>query len=170
LSSSSNFEAESKVRTLAMGRPRREDWVAEVDGYPIACSHHPMIEALLFSAVAVSATPVQEVRRNVVIPPPFRGVWWDTLQHCQDELSDTHLRITQDRLTFYESSGSATATRMRRAGEVVITATMEEERERWTQKFVFLLSEDGGTLTDISDPMKPFVRVRCAVAAKHDPR
>ena len=94
------------------------------------------------------------------IPVAFHGVWWDTLQHCRDGLSDTHLRIEADSLAFHESSGRVTAVQARGPREIVVGVQLQGEGETWVATYALRLSEDGRTLSDITRS-PPFVRVRC---------
>jgi hypothetical protein len=120
----------------------------------------PMARLVCTAVFAACAWP-SAVPAAPSIPAQFRGIWWDTLQHCRDELSDTHLRIDASSLNFYESRGVARHVSAKGPRTVAITAAMGEEGERWTQTFVFRLSTDGSMLTDETDPAKPLKRVRC---------
>lgn len=97
------------------------------------------------------------------IPEAFRGVWWDTLQNCRDELSDAHLRIEAGALAFHESRGPVTAVEVRGPHEIAVSVRLEGEGETWTATHVLRLSEDGRTLSDITRS-PAFNRVRCPEA------
>lgn len=115
------------------------------------------------SPVEAPAPPAPAKPAASQVPAAFLGKWDTEVKSCGTGMSDGKLTIAADRIDFYESSGPITAVAVNGPREVVISTTLSGEGETWTDKTTFRLSDDGKTLTDVSDPAEehPFVRVRC---------
>jgi len=106
----------------------------------------------------VSAAP-DHARRDVV-PVRFRGEWNANLEDCGTGLNDSRLRITADRIQFYESGGPIKAVSGRGEFEISIIAELAGEGAAWDAVHRFRLSSDHKTLIDVTGGDE-FVRYRC---------
>ncbi len=102
--------------------------------------------------------PADEDRSDVVatIPAAFHGEWNADLGACGTGASETRLRISADRVRFYESSGAVRRVEVLNPRVIDVTAEYQGEGDTWRDERRFTLSEDGNSLT-VSD----LVRYRC---------
>lgn len=98
---------------------------------------------------------------SITAPPAFQGEWRADLKACGGATDESRLTIGPDTIGFYESQGEISATRLEGEGRLAIEAMMSGEGETWVDSRVFQLSEDGQTLTDVSEGSTGLVRRRC---------
>lgn len=83
------------------------------------------------------------------IPLEFRGEYNANLNDCGTGNNDSKLRISWDRLRFWESSGKLKELLRLPDGSVVISAEMSGEGEKWMSVYQLRLSEEGKKLSVI---------------------
>lgn len=123
-----------------------------------ACS--PGEEAAPGPAPAPASEPAVSAI-SITAPPAFQGEWNADLSACGGGGDESRLTIGPDTIAFYESQGEISATRLEADGRLAIEAMMSGEGETWVDSRVFQLSEDGQTLTDVSEGSTGLVRRRC---------
>ncbi|MGB3737801.1 MAG: hypothetical protein WA948_00445, partial [Pontixanthobacter sp.] len=91
--------------------------------------------------------PTRAANRDTLaaIPAAFHGIWDYQASRC-DPSSDLYLKIEPRRVTFYESSGRASAIEPRADGGVSMDLAMRGEGETWEETANFRLSDDGDRL------------------------
>jgi len=93
------------------------------------------------------------------IPAGFRGEWNADLKACGSGRSDSRLFVSPDQVFFYESIGEVKSVVV--TGHTLeVSMEMAGEGERWDSTHRFRLSDDGKTLTDITEG-EGFARQRC---------
>lgn len=120
-----------------------------------------MTLALLFALVSA-----QGMASLLEIPRPFWGEYNDRLVDCGTGNNDSRLRISGDRLQFYESTGELRELIRNQDGSVTVIADHLGEGEIWTSVYQLRLSSDGNALTVIhphTNDMEQFEteRLRC---------
>lgn len=95
------------------------------------------------------------------IPARFQGQWVGDRQYC-DRLSDTKLRITANRIDFWESVGTVLMVKTEGDSDLAVAAQFTSEGETWTNFLRFRLSNNQQTLTTIYDDNSQFIRQRCS--------
>ncbi len=115
---------------------------------------------MLFCACAATAAERQDV-----VPSPFQGEWNANLEHCGTDLNDSPLKLSVDRIRFYESGGPIRAVVTQGELEVALIAELSGEGETWLSYWHFRLSADHTDLTDVTDDSE-FVRYRCPRSSK----
>ncbi|MDP1619185.1 hypothetical protein [Phenylobacterium sp.] len=123
-----------------------------------ACS--PGEEAQPRPASAPSADPGAPAI-SITAPPAFQGEWNADLAACGGGGDESRLTIGADTIGFYESQGQISATRLQGEGRLAVEAMMSGEGETWVDSRVFQISEDGQTLTDVTEGSTGMVRRRC---------
>jgi hypothetical protein len=98
---------------------------------------------------------------SVTAPVAFQGEWNADLSACGGNANESRLIIGADTIGFYESQGEISATRLQAENQLAIEAMMSGEGETWVDSRVFQLSEDGQTLTDVSEGSTGLMRRRC---------
>jgi len=98
---------------------------------------------------------------STTTPAAFQGEWNADLSACGGGGDESRLIIGADTIAFYESQGEISATRLEADGRLAVEAMMRGEGETWADSRVFQLSEDGQTLTDVSQGSTGLVRRRC---------
>lgn len=93
------------------------------------------------------------------IPAEFQGHWIADLSACATSQHDSNLVVEAERVTFWESSGEVKSVKVD-GRKLNIVVAMEGEGETWDGDYTFQLSEDGKTLTDVTEG-QPFARKRC---------
>lgn len=95
-----------------------------------------------------------------IIPERFHGEWNSDRSACGSGSNATRLRISGDRLQFYESVGLARRVEVEGERVIEVTAQYAGEGESWQDERRLSLSEDGDSLT-ISGSGSSLVRHRC---------
>ncbi len=98
---------------------------------------------------------------STTTPAAFQGEWNTDLSACGGGAHESRLVIGADTIRFYESQGETSATRLQADNRLAIEAMLRGAGETWADSRVFQLSEDGQTLTDVSDGAAGLVRRRC---------
>lgn len=93
------------------------------------------------------------------IPSRFHGEWNADLEACGTGSSVTRLRISADRLRFYESVGSVSEVDVVSDRVITVTAAFQGEGDTWQDERRLSLSADGNSLT-VSNGSE-LVRHRC---------
>ena len=118
--------------------------------FVLACS----IATLL---AACASAPTDD---TVGVPERFRGEWNRNLADCGTGNNDSVLKLSADRIAFYESGGQITSAFVSDVEYLAVTARMEGEGETWTGSYRFRLTDAHNTLTDVSTSTG-MVRYRC---------
>ena len=114
---------------------------------------------LLTVSLALGCAGAAEQQRT--IPVRFQGEWNSNLKDCGTDLNDSRLRISYDRIRFYESGGPAKAIVTNGEFDLAIIAELSGESESWIAFSHFRLSADHTYLTDVSGSGQGMVRYRC---------
>ena len=94
------------------------------------------------------------------IPARFHGEWNQDLSACGTGSSETRLRISGDRLRFYESAGEVSEVDIVNDRVIEVTAAYSGEGQTWTNERRLSLSPDGDTLT-VTGEGATMTRSRC---------
>ena len=94
---------------------------------------------------------------DATVPTRFQGDYAANAAACNSPAHESHLAVTATRIEFHESSGDITSVDAS-GHDIDITARVTGEGETRDVGYSFMLSEDGGTLTDTVNGMQ---RVRC---------
>ena len=133
----------------------------------------PLLSGLAIALLLVACSPGDEDQPgtapaesaasaiSITAPPAFQGEWNADLAACGGGGHESRLTIGPDTIGFYESQGQISATRLAGDGRLAIEAMMSGEGETWVDSRVFQLSEDGQTLTDVTEGSTGMVRRRC---------
>ena len=97
-------------------------------------------------ALSLAAT-LQTSPRLLEIPRPFWGEYNEVLHDCGTGNNDTRLRISWDRLRFYESEGDLRELIRHPDGSVTIAAEHRGEGQTWRTLYNLRLSPDSFRLT-----------------------
>lgn len=95
-----------------------------------------------------------------IIPARFHGEWNSDRSACGSGSNASRLRISGDRLQFYESVGLARRVEVEGERVVEVTAQYVGEGESWQDQRRLSLSEDGDSLT-VTGSGSSLVRHRC---------
>lgn len=93
------------------------------------------------------------------IPAAFHGEWNGDRADCGTGTGLTRLRISADRLRFYESVATVRDVDVESDRVITVTADYEGEGQTWQEKRRFSLSADGNSLTATNG--SSLVRYRC---------
>jgi hypothetical protein len=118
---------------------------------------------LILILVAVSATAAEQQR---AVPARFQGEWNTNLEHCGTDLNDSRLKISTDRIQFYESGGPVRTVVTQGDFDLALIAEMSGEGETWLSYRHFRLSADHTYMTDVTDKDFALVRYRCPKDSK----
>lgn len=101
------------------------------------------------TARAATDDPANETDGDLAtaIPAPFRGEWNADRAACGTGQSETRLRISGDRIRFYESVGMVSGVEIESDRVVTVTARYQGEGDTWEDERRLSLSEDGNSLT-----------------------
>ena len=97
---------------------------------------------------------------STTTPAAFQGEWNADLSACGGA-HESRLVIGAETISFYESQGRISATRLQTDNRLAVEAMMRGEGESWADSRVFELSEDGQTLADVTEGAAGLVRRRC---------
>lgn len=109
-----------------------------------------------------AAEPPADPERGDVaasIPARFHGEWNADLDACGTGASETRLRISADRVRFYESAGAVRRVEIVNSRVIDVTAEYQGEGDTWEGERRFTLSDDGNSLTVSNGG--DLVRYRC---------
>ena len=114
----------------------------------------PLLLLALVAGVASAAEKQQAV------PTRFRGEWNSSLKQCGTDLNDSRLRISANRVRFYESSGPIRAVVTEGEFGLAMISELTGEGQTWLSYHHFKLSANRAYMTDITNDAK-LVRYRC---------
>jgi hypothetical protein len=97
---------------------------------------------------------------TVGVPSRFQGEWNRNLADCGTANNDSTLKLTADRIAFYESAGPIASAIVTDRTDIAITARMEGEGDTWTSTWRLRLEDAHNTLVDITTA-NGMVRYRC---------
>ncbi|NJO56639.1 MAG: hypothetical protein HC834_10260 [Rhodospirillales bacterium] len=112
-------------------------------------------------ALLLAATGAGAAERLDAIPDRFLGEWRAVSNACADPAGETWMRISSDRIAFYESEGPVIAVVADGKETLTVTIELSGEGEVWELSRRFRLSEDQKILSDISEDSDGFDRHRC---------
>jgi hypothetical protein len=115
-----------------------------------------------FFAVAL-LSPLIALAQGSRVPRQFQGVWAADLKSCPNPEDDL-LRISADKIDFYERTGKVVTVRVRDKWTVELDLDMTGEGDSWRETLKLTLSEDRRTLKDINSSENPthhYSLVRC---------
>jgi hypothetical protein len=101
--------------------------------------------------------PAPEPEPTTTVPGKFQGTYAADAAACDADGHESHLMIGASSIEFHESSGTVTAVESS-GNDLEVTADLTGEGETRSATYMFMLSEDGQTLTDNGSGM---TRVRC---------
>lgn len=101
------------------------------------------------------------------VPDQYIGRWAGSPGACGSDADDLMLRLSKDRIAYWESEGPIVASVSRGGRELALIMELSGEGETWLATAKFELSADGQQLVDSTTiPGETIVRHRCpAVAA-----
>lgn len=114
----------------------------------------------LSTAFALSLAVASLAQGQATVPDRFRGKWTGRRDKCGIP-AEGSLAIYADRMDFYGSRGRVLAVKVVSEREVEVTLESSAEGQVWRSMRRFRLSEDGRSLTDVTEPKYQTVRVRC---------
>ena len=125
--------------------------------------------AMAFSALLITpfAAAATEEYKSFQIPPKFWGEYNSDLKYCETALSDMRLRISGNKIQFYESTGILKGQILQKNGDIIIFAEFKGEGQIWSDILQLSLSSDQKMLT-VTHPstseIKQFssIRNRCS--------
>ena len=100
---------------------------------------------------------------NATIPRAFQGTWAADAIACRMPAHESRLTLQPDRVAFYAGAGPVKSV-VADGNDITVLAELTSEGQTDETTYVFQLSDDGNTLTDISTG-PGMVRQRCADAA-----
>jgi len=118
---------------------------------------------LLLAAGGAIAADLQRT-----VPPRFQGEWNSNLVDCGTGLNDSRLRISANRIRFYESGGPTKAVVTEGEFDLALISELSGEGQTWLSYNLFRLSADHTYLTDVSND-STLVRYRCPKGTKLRP-
>lgn len=118
-------------------------------------------------AVLLTSEPVGAVSGAAQVPDQYIGQWAGRPESCGSDADDLTLRISKERIAYWESEGPILASVSRGARDLALIIELSGEGETWLATAKFELSADGQQLVDSTTiPGESIVRHRCpAVAA-----
>lgn len=114
----------------------------------------------LWIAFALSFVAPVMAQGQATIPDGFRGTWAGSHDKCGVP-SEGRLTVYADRIGFYESRGRVLAVKVISEREVEVSLELSGEGQVWRRTVRYRLSEDGRSMTDVTEPKYQTVRVRC---------
>ena len=130
---------------------------------PLGESRMIRLFVMVLVVIASSATAAEQSR---AVPARFQGEWNANLEQCGTGLNDSRLRISADRIRFYESGGPVRAVVTRGEFDLALIAELSGESESRLSYRHFRLSADHKYLADVTDTDSALVRYRCPMASK----
>ena len=121
---------------------------------------------MIFSTLLALGAAVQDRPQLFEIPRAFWGEYNERLADCGTGNNDSRLRISWDRIRFYESTGELRGLIRQPDGSVVLVAEHHGEGQSWESTYQLRLAPDGSSLTVVhpqTDQMEQseHTRLRC---------
>lgn len=121
-------------------------------------------------AVIVASAPVGATSDPPRVPDQYIGQWAGRPDSCGSDADDLTLRISKDRIAYWESEGPILASVSRGARDLALIIELSGEGETWLATAKFELSTDGQQLVDSTTiPGESVVRHRCPTVAAARP-
>ena len=96
------------------------------------------------------------------VPARFIGDWAASPQSCGSGTDDLALRITYNRIRYWESEGPIKAVVVRGNADIALITELSGEGETWLATATFKLSRDGRKLVDVTTvPGREIIRYKC---------
>lgn len=117
------------------------------------------------AVLAIFLAPSSVLASDVVesVPTQFIGEWNSKLSDCGTGDNDSHLRISSNRIAYYESEGPIKAIVAYGRYEIALISELSGEGQTWVATAQFKLSPGLDKLIDsTSTPGQDFIRYRCA--------
>lgn len=124
-----------------------------------------MIRLLLMVLIMTAGVTVAAEQQKVV-PARFQGEWNAQLKYCGTWRNDSRLRISSDRIWFFESGGPIRAVVTQGDFDLALIAELSGEGQVWLSYRHFRLSDNQNYLTDVSEANTGMVRYRCPNAKR----
>jgi hypothetical protein len=105
-----------------------------------------MMVSILAIAISASNPAGAAAPRPVTIPIRFHGEFDAAQKYCGTGVSDMRLRISANKIRFYESEGTRISILTQPNGEITVLAEYHGEGESWHSMGQFALSPDGKRL------------------------
>mgnify|MGYP005753129797 FL=1 len=104
------------------------------------------------------------------VPDQYIGKWAGNPEACDSEADDMTLRISANRIAYWESEGLILASVSRGTRELALIIELSGEGETWLATAKFELSADGQQLVASTNiPGESVVRHRCPTVAAGQP-
>ena len=124
---------------------------------------HQVFRSVVLGLVLLPSS-LSAANQQKTIPIRFQGEWNSNLQHCGTGLDDSRLRISADRVRFYESGGPVRAVVTQGEFDLALILELSGEGETWISFSHFRLSPDRSYLSDVTSKESGIVRYRCPKA------
>ena len=125
---------------------------------PLSVNNPPANNSQPVAAQATNAGNDPWVQQRTDIPEHFRGLWNASTDECLVPYSQGRLEVRDDRLRFYETSGSVTEVTSNGEYEITVSADLMSEGTAFTKSFTFRLAADHSSIADMSTGI---IRYRC---------
>jgi hypothetical protein len=104
------------------------------------------------------------------VPDQYIGQWAGRPESCGSDADLLTLRLSKDRIAYWESEGPILASVSRGARDLALIIELSGEGETWLATAKFELSSDGQQLVDSTTiPGESIVRHRCPTVAAARP-
>jgi hypothetical protein len=104
------------------------------------------------------------------VPDQYVGQWAGSPESCGSDADDLTLRLSNDRIAYWESEGPILASVSRGTRDLALIVELSGEGETWLATAKFELSADGQQLIDSTTiPGESVVRHRCPSVAAARP-
>lgn len=117
-------------------------------------------------AIVLASAPSVAAESQKIIPTRFQGEWNSELDHCGTGLNTSRLRISANRIRFYESGGPIRAVVTQGEFDLAVIAELSGEGQAWLSYRHFRLSADHSYIIDVTNNDKGMIRYRCPKTAK----
>ena len=117
-------------------------------------------------ALVLASVPAAAAELHKAVPARFLGEWNSEVEHCGTGLNDSRLRISTNRIRFYESGGPIRAVVTQGEFDLAVIAELSGEGQVWLSYRHFRLSADHTYLIDVTDDETGMIRYRCPTASK----
>jgi hypothetical protein len=112
------------------------------------------------------AVAIQGAAPLLEIPRPFWGEYNERLSDCGTGNNESRLRISWDRLRFYDSTGELRELMRQPDGAIIVVAEHSGEGQRWSSVYQLRLSAERDRLTVVHPQTSEMeqnetVRLRC---------
>ena len=125
--------------------------------------------ATVFAALLAS-TSVGASSDATRVPDQYIGQWAGSPESCGSDADDLTLRLSKERIAYWESEGPILASVSRGSRDLALIIELSGEGETWLATAKFELSADDQQLVDSTTiPGESIVRHRCPTVAAARP-